>query len=143
MPDDLLKSLMYASTSQLVYYEGGNHVRDIVEYSRAWNASVGITGALVSSEQRFVQFVEGPSNAIDELLSKLRADRRHSGVTVIEERIVTKRRFAQWNLAYSGPDIFMDRDLAELLHSGRNASNLAIAARLKPLLSTVASCSWP
>lgn len=89
-------------------------VRDIVEVSRARNARLQVTDALVASRSRFAQVLEGPRAAVDALMDSIRRDRRHSGVEVLVYGDVERRRFPGWTLAYSGAAEFVDGLLAAL-----------------------------
>ena len=80
----LLRSILYFSRS-LILSPNRPVIADLVQQSRSWNRSVGITGALVSTEQNFVQFIEGPDAAIADLLGKIFADGRHTQINVIED----------------------------------------------------------
>jgi hypothetical protein len=127
------------SNSSLVFSEAEPRAEQIVEFSRVWNSSVGITGALVFTELRFVQFIEGPEAAITDLMMKLRRDARHTQIDVIEDSHTSERLFDRWSLAYSGPDAFIDRDLRLMLRSPTPASRPVMAARLKAHLRAMAN----
>ena len=133
----MLRSILYVSNSALVFSDDGSRIADIVDFSRGWNASVGITGALISSEQHFVQFIEGPPPAIDDLITNLKADRRHNGLHIVRDGPADARHFGDWSLAYSGPDTFIDRDLMPLLQD-RDAAGPALAANLLSRLRAMA-----
>ncbi len=42
-------------------------------------------------------------------------DERHRGIDVVETRRISKRRFADWSLAYAGPSLFIDRHIRPLV----------------------------
>ena len=92
---------------------------------------MGITGALVCTERNFVQFIEGPDAAIADLLGKIRADRRHARVNVLEDTRAEDRHFHGWSLAYSGPDAYIDYDLVPLMQHGEQCPELAVALRTR------------
>jgi hypothetical protein len=116
-----MKSILYVSESNIGFSHAKDRLSNIVEYSRWWNGSVGITGALVFTEKHFVQFIEGSDEAIDDMLIKLNSDARHMNVVVIESVERHSRYFEEWDLAYSGPDDYIDRklmgDLQKIDHS--------------------------
>lgn len=117
----MLRSILYVSNSALGYsIDHQGRIGELVDKWRRWNQSVGITGAIVFTERHFVQLIEGPEAAIGELFAHIRADKRHTAVTVIQDTPTDERRFARWSLAYAGPDAFIDYDLAPLLqgHAG-------------------------
>ena len=111
----MLKSILYISNSLLDLADADRQVDAILEWSRGWNTSVGITGALVFTHRHFAQFIEGPEAPILHLIANLRRDARHTNLTVIQEEDVERRRFEGWSLAYSGPEIFLEHQLQPLL----------------------------
>ena len=62
------------------------------------NAMDGITGLLIFNGTHFLQIVEGVPSAIDELLERLRRDRRHTGLEVRDDRMVSERSFGEWSM---------------------------------------------
>ena len=135
----MLRSILYVSDSALIFSSEQTQIHDLVHQSRVWNDSVEITGALVFTERHFVQFIEGPNTAIGDLFSKLLADRRHSRINVVQDTMADDRHFQGWSLAYSGPDAFIDRDLAPLLRLQTVArGGLALAVQLRSRLQAMA-----
>ena len=55
----------------------------IVQVSRAGNASLDVTGALVASRNWFAQILEGPGDSIDELMASISCDERHSDMDIL------------------------------------------------------------
>lgn len=62
------------------------------------NAMDGITGLLIFNGTHFLQIVEGVPSAIDELLERLRRDRRHTGLEVRDDRAIADRCFGGWSM---------------------------------------------
>jgi hypothetical protein len=92
----LLKSLTYTSLASLDLAE--EDVEAILRTARAANALDGITGLLVFNGTHFMQVVEGAPHAIDDLIDRLRRDRRHSGLEVRDEREIAERFFPHWTM---------------------------------------------
>jgi hypothetical protein len=65
------------------------------------NERRGVTGALAVGEKAFFQVIEGQRDVLDLLLEKLRQDRRHHGLRVLDRRPITHRQFEGW--AMKGP----------------------------------------
>lgn len=63
------------------------------------NALDGITGLLVYNGSHFLQIVEGASDAIDDLLQRLRRDPRHSDLEVVDETMVEAISFPDWSMS--------------------------------------------
>lgn len=97
-----LISLLYISTSTLTADDAAHEVVRIVTTSRAFNATVDITGALLFTGTHFAQILEGGEDAVDALLAKLHDDPRHRDILVVQRGPVAMRRCSSWNMAYSG-----------------------------------------
>lgn len=63
------------------------------------NALDGITGLLVYNGSHFLQIVEGASDAIDDLLQRLRRDPRHSDIEVVDESMAESVSFPDWSMS--------------------------------------------
>ncbi len=73
---------------------------DILETSRRNNAATDITGLLLFSPNMFVQVLEGPKEALDKTIEKIRTDIRHSGVTILSRSQIEGRFFQDWLMAF-------------------------------------------
>lgn len=62
--------------------------------AKSANAGAGITGLLLFYEGVFLQVLEGPQAGVTSLMERIRRDRRHSGLTVLESGQVAERCFA-------------------------------------------------
>ena len=91
-----LKSLTYTSLASFALQAGD--LEAIHRTAREANALEGITGLLIFNGTQFLQIIEGAPNAIDELVEKLRRDRRHSGLEIRDEREVSVRSFPDWSM---------------------------------------------
>lgn len=103
----MLASLLYVSRSTLCLPEQMGRVEEIVEISRVRNAALDVTGALVSTSTHFAQFLEGPQQAIDELMASIRRDGRHTDVEVVQSGREAERMFPDWSMAYAGGSFFV------------------------------------
>jgi hypothetical protein len=91
-----LKSLTYTSLAKLDLSAG--ELEAIHRTARDLNALEGVTGLLVFNGTRFLQIIEGSEAAIDELLVRLRRDRRHSALEIRDERTIDQRSFPEWSM---------------------------------------------
>ena len=91
-----LKSLTYTSLARLDL--DASDLEAIHRSARELNALDGITGLLIFNGNHFLQIVEGSPRAIDDLVERLRRDRRHSGFEVRDERTVEQRSFPDWSM---------------------------------------------
>jgi hypothetical protein len=90
-------------------------LQNIVAVSQQRNELLKITGCLVFTGTRFAQIIEGSRSGIAELQRRIRADKRHTDVTTVEEEQAEKRRFSEWSLAYAGPSVLVSRTIEETL----------------------------
>ena len=91
-----LTSLTYTSLARLDLQT--SDLEEIHRSARELNALDGVTGLLVFNGTHFLQIVEGSHDAIDDLLTRLRRDPRHSGLEVRDERKITRRSFPDWSM---------------------------------------------
>ena len=75
-------------------------LEDILEHARIWNATVGITGALVYADGVFLQILEGDRVKVQALMMKIMADLRHETVIVLRECEIPFALFGSWQMAY-------------------------------------------
>lgn len=83
--------------------EADVEVHDIVQQAQTRNESLHVTGALLWTEERFVQFIEGPAGGISTLQSSILRDARHQSIVTIKYQDSNERLFPGWALAYAGP----------------------------------------
>ena len=72
---------------------------DLMVRARAHNASRGITGVLLHTREQFLQVVEGPQSAVEQLMERIHLDTRHDDVRVIMAHTVARRDFGEWDMA--------------------------------------------
>ncbi len=63
------------------------------------NARSDITGALGYADQFYIQLLEGPSPAIDDLLRRLEEDTRHTDLRVLLRGFSERRLLPGWSMA--------------------------------------------
>ncbi|MDQ3139288.1 MAG: BLUF domain-containing protein [Pseudomonadota bacterium] len=110
-----MTSLLYVSEATHRLPEGNDLVAAIVTVAQARNPALEITGALIFTGAHFAQILEGPEASIEALMENIGRDERHRGIDVVETRRISKRRFADWSLAYAGPSLFIDRHIRPLV----------------------------
>ncbi len=90
--------LIYRSdcTDKLIANED---LRDILQQSAQRNREAGITGLLVLSGDQFLQVLEGPSDAVNTLYSKLISDTRHHDLKLISYELIAERYFDDWGMS--------------------------------------------
>ncbi|KJV38814.1 BLUF domain-containing protein [Brevundimonas sp. KM4] len=63
------------------------------------NARLQITGALGFSGRNYIQLLEGPRPALDDLLQSLRAEPRHSNLRVLLRGSSQRQLLPNWSMA--------------------------------------------
>ena len=91
-----LTSLTYTSLARLDL--DSSDLEDIHRTARELNALDGITGLLVFNGTHFLQIIEGAKDAINELVERLRLDRRHSGFEIRDQHSIDARSFPDWSM---------------------------------------------
>lgn len=72
---------------------------DILRTATALNAQLGLTGALLAVDGRFLQVLEGPRDSVLHVLGRIAMDRRHHRFTPLESAKADSRRFGDWLMA--------------------------------------------
>lgn len=99
-------------------------VTDIVAVSRARNATLGVTGALLFTGRRFAQFIEGPHDNLAAVRASIERDARHVAIRTLLTGVWQSRRFDHWSLAYAGPSLFVSARIEAALDDARSAEDL-------------------
>ena len=103
--DEPLEQLLYASIST-PRVTSALQMSDILAVARPNNARDQITGALTAANGRFIQIIEGPAAALDDLMARLGSDSRHQAIEVLGRRVIEQRAFAGW--AMVSPRLMFD-----------------------------------
>lgn len=96
--------LMYRSHSLLPRDGRRQELGGIFSTARSNNKRLGVTGALLVSEDCFVQSLEGDETVVRALYGRIAADPRHEDVTLLEAGDVQGRVFARWAMAQVSQD---------------------------------------
>lgn len=93
-----LKTFTYTSWSRPSIR--ADEVDAILRSSRVNNPLDGITGLLMFNGSAFMQVLEGSVAAVDDLVTCLRLDPRHSNISVRHDAIIEHRIFPDWSMGY-------------------------------------------
>jgi hypothetical protein len=96
--------LIYRSRSLIDAEQRRTALGEIFATARRNNREADVTGALMISEDAFVQALEGDEATVRELYATIREDPRHTDVTLLEEHDVDARTFGRWAMAQVGED---------------------------------------
>ncbi|MDT8407469.1 MAG: EAL domain-containing protein [Methylococcales bacterium] len=72
----------------------------ILAKARRFNRSVGITGYLLYLGDAFLQYLEGPEDAVLALYEHICHDPRHYDVVVLAQGCVSRRLFIDWSMGF-------------------------------------------
>jgi hypothetical protein len=97
--DHALWHLVYASAA----VEGFqlSDLEEILRAARTRNARDDITGMLLFEGKSFLQVLEGERSKIDDLLERIRVDRRHARTVLLLREPIEQRSFADWTMGYT------------------------------------------
>lgn len=98
----------------------GAVLQDILKVARTNNATLGVTGALVFYDGLFLQILEGPQRAVEQLAMRIAADPRHRQMKIFHADEAAGRVFGDWRMAWLDP---APGDIAAW--TGRDSATLA------------------
>lgn len=93
-----MQRLLYISTAREPLTQ--SEIDEILRTSRRNNAAVGVTGLLVVGGRRFMQALEGPTEAVERVYQRICADPRHYAVVMLARETIERRRFDDWAMGY-------------------------------------------
>lgn len=79
-------------------------INSILEASRRNNPSNSVTGLLIYKKPGFLQYLEGPEQAVTALYEKIKNDRRHSSIQTVQDGEIDARVFPDWEMGFAGED---------------------------------------
>lgn len=98
-PTTVLHRLIYCSTATATSAQTLRAaLDDIRQVSSRKNAAHGVSGALLVSDGRFLQVLEGAKEVVLQVYGAISTDPRHRDLRLIESRAVTDREFKDWSL---------------------------------------------
>lgn len=128
--------VIYRSNALIGEYTSG--ALDILATSERRNREDGITGFLHRESDNFVQVIEGEAAAVASLVSRLRDDRRHAGMTILSEHTISVRAFEGWDMAYaSNHQMSLGQHVPEIW--GRSSLSHSATDRLIAFLQDLAA----
>jgi hypothetical protein len=90
-----LRRVLYVSEASLA----PDAVEPLVRHAQSANAARGITGVLVYTGGAFAQYLEGPPDAVRQLVETLAADPRHCRMRLLLEEAADARSAPSWRMA--------------------------------------------
>lgn len=93
-----VRSLVYSSDALARFYQ--KDLDALLTHARAKNHAAGITGILLYRNHQFIQFLEGPSSAVDAIMAEITADPRHGRIRIAVDEFTFERQFSDWSMGY-------------------------------------------
>jgi hypothetical protein len=103
-----LIQLIYVSTATAEFE--ADEIRKILDSSVRHNTPQEVTGLLLYTHGSFMQVLEGEEVAVDETMSRIKADDRHHSINVLSRTTISTREFGSWSMGFRGvtaPDVEM------------------------------------
>ena len=89
-----------------------HEIWEILNWSRAYNPTAQVTGALMVSATHFAQVLEGPLDSLRPLFGNIACDTRHRLVTHLQCEPAIDRHFGDWSMAYVSEEWGVDVPLS-------------------------------
>jgi hypothetical protein len=77
-----------------------SELKRLLEVSRRKNAPLGITGLLLYRDGHFLQYLEGPIDAVQATYDRIRTDKRHELPRIVASGSLRGRIFPEWWMGY-------------------------------------------
>ncbi|MFN7926945.1 MAG: BLUF domain-containing protein [Blastocatellia bacterium] len=100
--EEQLIFLVYVSSATELFSEEA--LLALLVQAREANLRRSITGMLLYHAGNFMQVIEGPENAVQELHKKIMADPRHTNILTLLCRPQQQRQFAEWSMGFKNLD---------------------------------------
>lgn len=142
MSEETLAHVIY--TSAVAPGLDTTQLESILRASRVNNARRGLTGMLLAAEGTFFQVLEGDQATLRPLFAIIKADARHSGVTMIIQEPIAARTFGDWTMGFAeiSPVELANIDgLSDFFKTGGVLSGLQ-PGRAKKILTAFAQGRW-
>jgi hypothetical protein len=129
---------------QLVYVSAASwamsnaELNEILDASRRNNRRSAVTGMLLHIDRGFLQVLEGPKAAVEEIFARIKRDSRHNALRVLIEQETEGRQFGDWSMGFERldpghactADVFaITRDAIENAVPPEKAAQIAILLR--------------
>ena len=103
-----MKYITYVSQAQRPFSQ--DELAELLTHSRARNTQDVVTGCLVYrynedfDRGNFLQVLEGPDPAIDDVWARISSDTRHHTIVIIDEGTIEERMFSNWSMGFRNVD---------------------------------------
>lgn len=116
-----LYSLIYTSVRSASCTE--KEIEKILDSCKKNNPGKHITGVLLYSNKRFIQYIEGNEKEITALYELILSDKRHSGIMKRAFLPIQERLFPSWHMGYKDIDRQAPKYLSAISAADHKAFN--------------------
>lgn len=117
--------IMYLSTAIVRFTD--EELEELLVIARKNNSTLNVTGLLIIKGRSFLQCLEGPKEAVNEIFEKIKLDKRHNSIIELIEEDEGQRYFPDWSMGYKNInhlDNFQSQKLKDY-SSKENATSLS------------------
>ena len=93
-----LKQVIYVSEKTDT---SSDSLTDIYDISQKNNRESGISGCLLIGSNSYLQLLEGPDIAVENLYSKIKMDSRHKKVKKLFAQHIEEKLFSSWSMKFA------------------------------------------
>lgn len=90
--------IMYLSTAIVRFTD--EELEELLVIARKNNSILNVTGLLIIKGRSFLQCLEGPKEAVNEIFEKIKLDKRHNSIIELIEEDEGQRYFPDWSMGY-------------------------------------------
>ncbi len=94
-------------------------LEQILRASQKNNKEMGISGVLCYDPTFFMQCLEGPREAVNEIYARIAIDQRHKNLVLLEYTDIEEPLFGEWTMKFLRPDILDKQTLNKFSTGGR------------------------
>lgn len=91
-----LAALVYKSRATAQF--NPESLDELVSDAQTRNAAEGLTGAVFYDDGRFLQWLEGPADRLDNVASSISCDGRHTDIELLSYGLVSARTYSGWTM---------------------------------------------
>lgn len=95
-----LVALIYCSRTEGALRQGGDAIPTLLRRARELNAENAITGIICFNREYVLQYIEGGRDRVNQTYARILRDPRHSQVTLLDYRYISRRAFRDWSMGY-------------------------------------------
>ena len=128
LPAALLSTVVYRSRAVRALQPSALHDLTVAAQSR--NSQESVTGLMLYDQENFFQWLEGPPDSVERIMTSIRNDYRHTDIEIINTQSATRRVFDGWSMklaaqlpaTWRGDVIHPPQDVVEELRSRPDAA---------------------